>query len=369
MSDLQDPKREPESGMHFSLELTPARMPGLGKSRKPLLTFLALAAFFVALGIGPSLVGESNVATTGGSESRLDAATLSDNVEDGSQESPATDDEIGADEAASLEPSQEINSETSTVNGAAEASPAPSPVASASSAPQKTDAPSPEATASSPEPSSIAGKTVTMPDVRGMSITEAQTLLRSLGIMQSSRTDRCSNDVPQYRVITSEPEGGDRLEVADWNEPGNYVLFYRSSGPCADSWNMNGHSMRYEPGWPTDRGELKISLKVVNSVLFFEIGVDATSATSDTTLDFGSSCTITLDRVQEVPCLKDSGERHPSVEIVAGSYNSGKFAIKYNDYGVKRPNYVVINFLVDSPKYGRAEQMISVYVTRWAESG
>lgn len=218
-------------------------------------------------------------------------------------------------------------------------------------------------------------KRATVPDLAGLNVTQAVELLRSLGLNRWARSEVCSDVVPEFKIIASVPPAGSVIDLDYYNENSrsdNYFRMFRSSGPCEGSdtgfelaKRPVGGSSFFEPGLPPAEGVLyPKNIGIVGQWLSIDHEwvlepYGGQPPVSKITLDYGASCTVTIDGSQKIPCLSPDGSRKTSVVVQADEKHAERFMIPLAEYGLSDPFEVEIEFFMDAPTYGYHKQLVT----------
>lgn len=178
MKNNEKGSKDEKSWLEIPLEISPARLPKLGKAKAPIAIFLGAAVFFVALGISPQL---TNISVTSETSSA------------GSGESQ--DPEFG------LSNSQTLDSETK--GSQAE----PSETASSVEEVQ------PDAKIST---ATEAASKFNLPDFTGLSLSDAERQLKALGLSQWRSVEQVAG-AAKGSVLRTNPEAGSAIDLAVFN--------------------------------------------------------------------------------------------------------------------------------------------------------
>ena len=185
---MNDREREPAKDkpwLEVPLEISPAKLPKLGKAKGPLAIFLGAGLFFIALGVAPQL-----------------------------SSGPLPQDEIVAqpsDLASTTSASSESQTEDDRENGAR----TPSQV----TASEKDSVEAATSTATEK-----AASTVELPDLTGLTLSEAERVIKSLGLLQWRSVEQAATGT-LGRVIRTNPVAGSTLNLGDFNSTRTLEVF------------------------------------------------------------------------------------------------------------------------------------------------
>lgn len=239
--------------------------------------------------------------------------------------------------------------------------------------PTRTSNPSP-----SPSPSPSANSNPAVPNLSGLSRTEGENILRELGLRRWASSDMCSDEVPKGRIVYSIPPAGGVLDLEFHNGEStkSYFWFYTSSGVC-DTTNYeiarrpNGWNTSFDPGIQPRDGRLESkNIGIVGRWLSIDHewnlqpfveqwSGQERNPSSNINLDYGASCTVTVDSRQQLPCLNQDGTRKTSRIVKPGEIATERFLIDLQKYGLSEPTEVAIEFFMDSPQFGYHKLVIT----------
>ena len=392
-----EPSRPKDSERWKSFQVRTSRpdLPQLSGVAKPFAVTAAISVFALIIGAlgtysadvndDASPISETNASQP--SQTELAPRTPAAGEDTGaSQASPEPDGEKSAAPIDSTEENEVENSEQSennTANGTVEsgqqleeerASATAVPVAPS---PTKTSTPN-QNPSPIPSPSPSAKSNPAVPNLSGLSKTQAVTIITALGLRRWASSDICSDVVPSGKIVYSIPPAGSVLDLDFHNGESteSYFWFYTSSGVCDNTGyevarRPPGWGSAYEPGIPSSEARLITKNAVIvgrwlsidhewnlepykNQLTGQEMVPSA-----EIRLDYGASCTVTLDSGLQLPCLDENGTRKTSRVISPGNKATERFLIDLAQNDMRDPIEVTIDFFMDGPEYGYHKQVIT----------
>jgi hypothetical protein len=185
MNDKERKQAEEKPWLEVPLEISPAKLPQLGKAKGPLAIFLGAALFFIALGVAPQLSsGPVPQNGTVAEPSELPSA-ISSSSESRTEDEGAN----GASTSSQVTVSEKDNEETATTTA--------------------TD---------------NAATTIELPDLAGLTLTEAERVIKSLGLLQWRSVEQTAEGTVG-RVIRTNPVPGSTISLGEFNSTRTLEVF------------------------------------------------------------------------------------------------------------------------------------------------